>query len=67
MFIAAIRSKNRNHSWIDRFSNVELLRNRLLPGGMRGNDLKELFVFDARMDFVIFHNRFWRERRERQR
>jgi hypothetical protein len=44
MVITATRSKNCNHSWIDCFSNIGLLRNRLLPGHMRGNDLKELFV-----------------------
>jgi hypothetical protein len=52
--IAAIRSKSRNHSWIDNFSNIRLPRNRLLPDGMRANDLKELFVIDARTDVAIF-------------
>jgi hypothetical protein len=50
----AVRSKNHNHSWIDCCSNIRLPRNRLLPGRMRGNDLKELFVCDAGMDVVIF-------------
>jgi hypothetical protein len=52
--IAAIRSKSCNHSWIDNFSNIRLPRNRLLPDGMRANDLKELFVIDARTDVAIF-------------
>jgi hypothetical protein len=52
--IAAIRSNGCNHSWIDNFSNIRLPRNRLLPDGMRANDLKELFVIDARTDVAIF-------------
>jgi hypothetical protein len=50
----AVRSKNHNHSWIDCCSNIKLPRNRLLPGRMRGNDLKELFVYDAGMDVASF-------------
>jgi hypothetical protein len=50
---AAIRSKSRNHSWIDNFSNIRSPRNRLLPDGMRANDLKELFVIDAGTDVAI--------------
>jgi hypothetical protein len=34
---------------------------------MRANDLKELFVGDARMDIAISAIGFWRERTERQR
>jgi hypothetical protein len=52
--IAAIQSKSGNHSWIDNFSNIRLPRNRLLPDDMRANDLKELFVIDARADVAIF-------------
>jgi hypothetical protein len=32
------------------FSNISIARNRLLLGFMRGNDLKELFVYGARVD-----------------
>jgi hypothetical protein len=32
------------------FSNISIARNRLLLGFMRANDLKELFVYAARVD-----------------
>jgi hypothetical protein len=32
------------------FSNISIVRNRLLLGFMRANDLKELFVYAARVD-----------------